>query len=645
MRKKNKQKNHSYSPAVKGKLDVAPHGMGFVSVPGMALDIKIQKENLKNAMTGDIVEVNIYKIGKTSKRPEGVISRIIERGQTECIGTVEKVSNFAFVIPDNKNIRKDIFLNETESKDLQTGDRVIVKILHWDEKSKNPIGKVIDVLTANKENDIAMQEILLQKGFNLQFPKEVLDETTQLILEISDEVINNRKDLRNILTFTIDPHDAKDFDDAISFEKINEDIYRIGVHIADVSHYVKPNTALDKEAYKRATSVYLPDRVLPMLPEKISNELCSLRPHEDKLTFSVIFDIHKNTEIQKQWFGKTIIHSDHRYTYENVQQIIETKTGIHSDIILELNALTQKIREEKYKKGAINFTSEEAKFILDENGIPESVIIKESKEAHQLIEELMLLANKAVATFVAEIKDKKIYFPYRVHDTPDIEKLKPFVDFAVQFGYSFDLTTPHTIAQSFNNMLKKSAEIPEQIILHTLGIRTMAKAIYTTENIGHYGLAFENYCHFTSPIRRYPDVIVHRILHDLLQNKYVPNKELEKACVHCSEKERSAMEAEREGTRYKQVEFMSKHLGEVLEATVSGVAAHGFWALTIEQKCEGFVHLHNMPEKEAFQFVESEYALISKNKKHKIQIGMKVKVQVVNANLEKRQVDFEYIQS
>ena len=451
--------------------------------------------------------------------------------------------------------------------------------------------------------------------------------------------------MRSILTFTIDPHDAKDFDDAISFRKLKNGNYEVGVHIADVTHYVKPDTALDKEALLRATSVYLPDRVLPMLPEKISNELCSLRPHEDKLTFSVIFQLNEKAAVQQYWIGKTIIHSDHRFTYEDVQEIIEGKEGKYRPEIVTLHGLSQQIRNEKFSKGAINFSSEEIRFKLNEDGVPVDIIIKESLESHQLIEELMLLANKTVSEYVSKIRKNKakVPFPYRVHDVPDTEKLKPFVAFASKFGHRFDLSSPEKIALSFNKMILKSAKQKGQEILHTLGIRTMAKAVYTTENIGHYGLGFEFYSHFTSPIRRYPDMLSHRILFGCLDNQIQPIKNLEELCKHCSERERKAMEAERESGKYKQVEFMQQYIGDEFDAVISGVAGFGFWAQTLPHKCEGLVSMSNLIDIDEFVYVESDYALIGKRTKLKLQMGQTIRIRIAAANLTKKQLDFEWI--
>ena len=404
-------------------------------------------------------------------------------------------------------------------------------------------------------------------------------------------------------------------------------------------------TALDEEAYERATSVYLPDRVLPMLPEKISNELCSLRPHEDKYCFSAVFEINSKAEIKNKWIGKTLIHSNHRFTYEDAQTIIETGTGIYSEEVLILNTLAKQFRKERFRHGAINFSSQEIRFKLDENGRPIGIMIKENKEANQLIEEFMLLANKAVAEMVAAVKvnKKEIPFPYRVHDRPDEEKLLPFVEFAKKFGHKFDTRTPEGIAESFNKMLKAVKGLPEQHVLEQLGIRTMAKAVYTAANIGHYGLGFKHYCHFTSPIRRYPDVMVHRILEEVIEGRPHVDKKMEQKCKHCSDRERAAMDAERAGNKYKQVEYMQQFLGEDFEGVISGVASFGFWVETIAHKCEGLVTVHSLLDYDDFRLIEGDYSLVGKRSGRQFKMGDKVWIKVISANLTKRQLDYQWV--
>jgi ribonuclease R len=525
-------------------------------------------------------------------------------------------------------------------------DRVVLRITEWS-RNKKPQGEVIQVLDESDENDRVMKEILLENGFPVVFPEDTLLASDRLPEIIPPAEIAKRKDFRNVLTFTIDPVDARDFDDAISFRALKDDLYEIGVHIADVSHFVEAGSLLDEEAYHRSTSVYLPDRVNPMLPERISNELCSLRPNEDKLCFSAVFNISIKGEVKDYWLGRTVIHSDHRFTYEDVQQIVERQEGKYQDEILILHELAQRFRKQRIRKGAINFSSVEVKFRLDEKGRPVGISIKESKESHQLIEEFMLLANRTVATHVSKIKIRKkpVPFPYRVHDTPDKEKLAPFVLFAKKYGHHFDTKSPEGIAASFNLMLRDVQGKPEQHVLEQLGIRTMAKAAYTTENIGHYGLGFTNYCHFTSPIRRYPDILVHRILQEVLDGNILAHKKLEEQCKYCSERERAAMDSERSANKYKQVEFMKQFVGDEFEGVISGVAAFGFWVETVEHKCEGLVSLNSLMEYDDFRLVEGEYALIGRRSGRSFRMGDKVRIKVISANLAKRQLDYEWVLS
>jgi len=627
----------------KGIVEVTRSGMAFVIVQGLPRDILVKQKNLNTALDGDEVLVDVLKPGNRDSRMEGVITDILKRNKTEFTGTLQVSKNFGFLIPEKGMFMPDIYIPANSLGEAKTGDKAVVKIVAWGEQSRKPVGEIIEILDASDTNDLAMKEILIEAGFPLNFPKEVMDELAQIDETITEEEVRKRRDVRNILTFTIDPVDAKDFDDAISIRPLKNGLYEVGVHIADVSHYVKPGTELDKEAERRATSVYLPDRVLPMLPEKISNELCSLRPHEDKFTFSAIFQMNDRGEVKQHWIGRTVIHSDHRFTYEDVQEIIEKKEGKYLDEILLLNKIAQTLRAERFAQGAINFSSQEVRFKLDETGKPVGIVIKESKEAHQLIEELMLLANRTVATYVSKIRVNKqpVPFPYRVHDTPDPEKLKVFASFAGKFGYKFDLSTPDGIARSFNKMLQLVQGKPEQHVLETLGIRTMAKAAYTVENVGHYGLGFEDYCHFTSPIRRYPDVLVHRVVAECLANDVHPNKQMEKECKHCSEMERKAMEAERAANKYKQVEYMQQYIGETFKGVISGVAHFGFWVETVDTKCEGLVSVHNLNKKEDFVFNDAEYALVGARSGRRFRIGQEVEIRVVAANLAKRQLDYE----
>jgi ribonuclease R len=643
--KKTKKKGASAQHTLKGVLDITRSGIGYVMVENLPSDIIVRPADFNTALHGDTVRVRVFGgPAKKSGRQQGQIVDVLQRKQSEFLGKIEIGNTAAFFTADTEKPMPDVFIPQQSLNGAVHGDRVIVRITEW-EKQKKPVGTVVQVMEAGNEGDMAMKEILMENGFPLFFPENVIEEAQRIPDTISPDEINKRKDCRDILTFTIDPVDAKDFDDAISIRLLKGGIYEIGVHIADVSHYVEPETDLDKEAYDRATSVYLPDRVAPMLPEHISNGLCSLRPKEDKLTFSAIFQITPDGEVQQYWLGKTVIHSNHRFTYEEVQEIIEKGEGLYQGEIHLLNKLAQQFRARRFGKGAINFSSQEVRFKLDETGKPIGIIIKESKEAHQLVEEFMLLANRFVAEHVGKIKVNKqdLPFPYRVHDTPDEMKLLPFVEFARKYGHTFDTKTPEGIAASFNQMLQDVQGKPEQHVLEQLGIRTMAKAVYTTENIGHYGLGFKHYCHFTSPIRRYPDVLVHRILFDVLNNKIEPEKKLEQKCKHCSEKERSAMEAERAANKYKQVEYMKEFLGEEFEGVISGVASFGFWVETIDHKCEGLVSVNSLLTYDEFRHVESDYSLVGMRSGRKFNMGDKVRIKVVAANLTKRQLDYEWV--
>lgn len=638
-------KQHQFAAELKGKLEITRSGLGYVVIADGKGDVLVRPGSFNTALHGDEVRVKVTKENVSSGRKEGKITEIIERKQTQFVGQIQLSTNFAFFIPDSDKPMPDLFIPLNKLHGAKNKEKVVAKITKWSKENKNPEGEVVSILNAENENDAAMKNLLVEANFPLQFESDVLDETQKLSETLSEKEIKKRRDCRDILTFTIDPADAKDFDDAISIRLIKDGMYEIGVHIADVSYYVEPVTALDKEAYKRATSVYLPDRVNPMLPEKISNELCSLRPDEDKFTFSAVFQMNTKGEVKQYWLGKTVIHSNHRFTYEDVQQTIEEKEGLYKDEILLLNNIAQRLRKQRFKKGAINFSSQEVRFKLDAKGKPIGIEVKESKESHQLIEEFMLLANKAVAESISKVKinNENIPFPYRIHDQPDEEKLLPFLAFAKKYGHKFDTSSPEKIALSFNQMLHDAEGKPEQHVLEQLGIRTMAKAIYSTENIGHYGLGFENYCHFTSPIRRYPDVMVHRVLESVLSQHPIIDKKMEEKCKHCSERERAAMDCERASNKYKQVEFMKDRLGEVFDGVISGVASFGFWVETIETKCEGLVSVVGLSDYDEFRLVENDYSLVGIRSGRKFKMGDKITIKVVAANLEKRQLDYEWV--
>lgn len=640
-KKKNKS-NGSAGKTFKGTLDITRSGMGYVIVVGQETDIIVRPNDFNTAMHGDTVIVRVTGGGR---RLQGEVVEVVQRKRTEFIGQIQMNETFAFFIAESEKPMPDFFIPLGNLKKAKDKDRVLARLVKWEKGDKRPVGEVVDLLSEENLNDVAMKEILLENGFPLGFPDDALEVAARIPDEIPSSEIKKRKDIREILTFTIDPVDAKDFDDAISFRTLKNGMFEIGVHIADVSHYVEPETPLDKFAYQKATSVYLPDRVNPMLPEHISNVLCSLRPNEDKLTFSAIFQMNAKAEVKDCWLGRTVIHSDRRYTYEEAQDVIETKAGDNAEVILTLNDLAQKMRKKRFNKGAINFSSQEVRFKLDEKGDPIGIVVKESKESHQLIEEFMLLANRYVAEHISKVKvkNKPLPFPYRVHDTPDHEKLLPFIAFANKFGHKFDASSPEAIAVSFNQLLKDAHGKPEQHVLEQLGIRTMAKAKYTIENIGHYGLGFIHYCHFTSPIRRYPDIMVHRVLQEVLDNHPQVDKKMEDRCKHCSERERAAMEAERASNKYKQVQYMKNHVGEDFDGVISGVASFGFWVETVDTKCEGLVSVNTLLEYDEFRHVESDYALVGMRSGKKFRMGDKVRIKVVAANLLKRQLDYDWV--
>jgi len=645
-KKKNKTTKHTHHiTTVKGTLEITRSGIGYVLIEDKSGDVLVRPGDFNTALNGDVVRVRIVKENLASKRKEGRITEVVTRKQNEFIGHIQLSTNFAFFVPDTDKPMPDLFIPLDKLKGAKHKDKVVARLVEWGKDDKKPVGEVVSLLKPEDENDAAMKELLAEAGFPLSFSDTVMEEALRLPDAISSAEIKKRKDCREILTFTIDPVDAKDFDDALSIRKLKNGNYEIGVHIADVSHFVEPDTALDEEAYKRSTSVYLPDRVNPMLPERISNELCSLRPNEDKCTFSAIFQLTTKGEIKQYWLGKTVIHSNHRFTYEDVQEIIEKGEGIYKEEIFVLNDIAKQLRKQRFAQGAINFSSQEVRFTLDEKGKPIGIVVKESKEAHQLIEEFMLLANKTVAeaVFKTEVNHKPVPFPYRVHDQPDEKKLQPFIEYAKRYGHQFNTSTPEKIAESFNQMLADVHGKPEQHVLEQLGIRTMAKAAYATKDIGHYGLAFEHYCHFTSPIRRYPDVLVHRVLESVLAGKPIIDKKMDEKCKQTSERERAAMECERAGNKYKQVEFMKSYVGQDFEGVISGVASFGFFVETVEHKCEGMVSIISLSDVDEFFLVEGDYSLAGKRSGRKFKMGDKVWIKVIAANLDKRQLDYAWV--
>ncbi|MFI5171439.1 MAG: ribonuclease R [Chitinophagales bacterium] len=624
-----------------GIVDMTQNGNAYVLIDGHLNDVFVPSRKTNRAFDGDSVRVKITFLGK-KKKPEGEIVEIIKRKKELFVGKVEISENYAFAVTDDRFNNYDFYLSADEIKKnkVKQGDRVIIRIKDWPPTMKNPIGQIVSKLSPAGDHKSDMEAILVETGISYNFPEEVEKQAKALPIEISAEEIKKRRDIRNIFTITIDPYDAKDFDDAISYRILENGNIEVGVHIADVSHYVIPDTAIDKEAYSRGTSVYLVDRVIPMLPEKLSNNVCSLRPHEDKLCFSAIFEMDKDARIINEWFGKTIIYSDRRFTYEEVQDIIDKKAGEYVEEILEFNRISTVLREKRFKNGAITFETQEVKFILDENFVPTGLYVKERKQSHMLIEDLMLLANKRVAFYMAKERSK-VPFVYRVHDLPDMQKLEEFGLNAKRFGYKLKLDSPKNISSELNKLMGEIKGKPEQNILESLAIRTMAKAVYTTKNIGHYGLAFDHYTHFTSPIRRYPDLMVHRVLQNVLTNQKLiyPNLDgLEDKCRHSSAMERKAMEAERESVKYKQVEYMSKHVGEEFDGVISGITTFGIFVEIVENKCEGLIHVDNI--RDELMYDETRRRLVSLTNSGNYELGNKIRIKVQKADLALRRLDF-----
>ena len=623
-----------------GRVDHVNKRFGYIVVEGQEEDIWVKTEDLKSAIDGDEVSVQL-KVTKQGKRVEGIVTEIIKRRKTEIVGRIEIAAKHAFVIADNRKIHTDIFVKGGKTKNANHNDKVVVKIKEWHGgRLKSPVGEVIEVLGKAGDNEAEIHSIMAEFDLPFRFEDRIEKAAQKIDETISSEEIKRRKDFRKTTTFTIDPLDAKDFDDAISLKTLKNGNYEIGVHIADVSHYVDENSPLDKEAIERATSVYLVDRTIPMLPEKLSNGVCSLRPNEDKLTFAAVFEITPDAKIKKSWFGRTVIHSDRRFTYEEAQERIESKSGDFETEINTLNELAKLFKIERFKKGAINFESVEVRFRLDENGKPIEVVPKERKDAHKLVEEFMLLANKHVAEFIFEKNKGKDTFVYRTHDDPDPEKLETFSKFAVRFGYNMKLGQAN-VSDSLNNLMEDIQGKPEQNVLESLAIRSMSKAKYTTDTNGHFGLAFPHYTHFTSPIRRYPDVMVHRLLQHYLDGGKSPNEtEYQELCLHASEREKRAASAERASIKFKQVEFMQSMEGETFAGIVTGVTEWGVFVEITQTKCEGMVRISSI-EDDFYEFDEKNYCLVGKRNKRMITLGDPLNVVVTKTDIDRRTIDLE----
>ena len=605
-------------------------------------DIYVRSADLASAIHGDTVEIELSN-RKTGENPEGKVISIIKRGRSKFVGRIELSRNFGFVVPDYKKIYQDFFIYPENLNGATANDKVLFEVTKWADRDKSPEAKVIEVLGKTGENEAEIHSIMAEFDLPFRFPENVLKESEGISEGITQEEVKKRWDFREVLTFTIDPEDAKDFDDAISFRKLENGTYEIGVHIADVTHYVIPGTALDDDAFDRATSVYLVDRTVPMLPERLSNALCSLRPNEDKLTFAAVFEMDTKGKVLKEWFGRTVIHSDHRFSYEQAQEVIETGNGTFAEEIKILNELHHILRKERFTKGAVNFETTEVKFKLDEKGKPLAVVPKVRKDAHKLIEEFMLLANRSVATYVYKMKkgEEKNTFVYRTHDLPDQEKVEDFSRFAKQFGHNLNFESA-TISRSLNKLMEEIEGKPEQNVLQSLAVRAMAKAKYTTDAKGHFGLAFDHYTHFTSPIRRYPDMMVHRLLqHYLDKGKSVAKKEYEEKCVHTSEREKRAADAERASIKYKQVEFMSLAENKEYGGIITGVTDFGIFVEIVETKCEGMVRLADMKD-DFYEFDEKNYRVIGRRRKNIYRLGDAVKVRIKKTDIDRRLIDLTF---
>lgn len=643
-----------------GILDITSKGSGYVIVRDLDDDIFIPSNNLNKGLHGDEVEVYVYRRKRRGKS-EGEVTRIITRKREEFVGVIEIQKNYAFVNMQDPKMYTDVFVPKNKIGDAENGDKVLVKLEDWPEKADSPFGKIVSVLGKPGEHDTEIHSILAQYGLPYEFPAEVEEYANTLDTSIQESEIKKRRDMRKTLTFTIDPKDAKDFDDALSFEVLENGNYEIGIHIADVSHYLQPGTILDDEAYERATSVYLVDRVVPMLPEVLSNNACSLRPNEEKYTFSAVFELNHKAEIVDQWFGRTVTYSDARFAYEEAQHIIETKentipaeislTGKEykadpkvAEATLKLDELAKIMRAKRMGEGAISFDKVEVKFNLNQDNEPVGVFFKTSKDANKLIEEFMLLANKKVAEFIGKQNPKKTFI-YRVHDEPNDEKLAALQNIIGRFGYKLDLRDRKTTTKSLNGLLKDVQGKKEQNLVDTLAIRSMSKAEYTTHNIGHYGLAFDYYSHFTSPIRRYPDVMAHRLLqHYLDKGKSVVEEEYEEKCNHSSSMENLAASAERDSIKFMQIKFMKDHENENFIGVISGVTEWGIYVEILSNKCEGMVRLKDIAD-DHYVFDQDEYAVIGQTNKKTYQLGDEVVVRVKNADLVKRHLDFTLLGS
>ena len=642
---KNKYKLNNHGIEMTGTFQRKSNGKNSFIPEGGGEPIFIAERNSAHAMNNDKVKIAFFAKRKHHDA-EGEVIEILERANDTFVGTLEVEKSYAFLVTENRTLANDIFIPKDKLKGGKTGDKAVVKVIEWPDKAKNPIGQVIDILGKAGDNTTEMHAILAEFGLPYVYPQAVEKAADKIPAEITAEEIARREDFRKVTTFTIDPKDAKDFDDALSIRKLKDNLWEVGVHIADVTHYVKEGSIIDKEAEKRATSVYLVDRTIPMLPERLCNFLCSLRPHEEKLAFSVIFDITEKGDVKNSRVVHTVIYSDRRFTYEETQQIIETKNGDFKDEVLMLDTIAKALREKRFAAGAINFDRYEVKFEIDEKGKPVSVYFKESKDANKLVEEFMLLANRTVAEQIGRVpKGKKAkVLPYRIHDLPDPEKLDNLNQFIARFGYKLRTSGTKTdISKSINHLLDDIQGKKEENLIETVSIRAMQKARYSTHNIGHYGLAFDYYTHFTSPIRRFPDMMVHRLVTKYLDGgRSVSESKYEDLCDHSSNMEQIAANAERASIKYKQVEFMSERVGQTYDGVISGVTEWGLYVELNENKCEGMIPMRDLDD-DYYEFDEKNYCLRGRRKNHTYSLGDAITVKVARANLEKKQLDFALV--
>ena len=626
-----------------GRVETITSGSAFIVCENLEEDVFVHAKNLKHALHGDTVKI---KVNEGRKKPEGEVLEIIERGKSAYIGTLQINAKFAFFVPDNNKINVDFYVPLNKLRGAKEGQKVIAAITDWPPRSKNPFGEIVDILGDVGNNEVVMHSILFEYDLPMNFPEHVEAEAEKISMKLDPKEVEKRRDFRDITTFTIDPHDAKDFDDALSIKKLENGNFEIGVHIADVSHYVTEGSILDEEAYNRATSIYLVDRVVPMLPEKLSNGVCSLRPNEEKFCFSAVFEMDNNSRVINEWYGRTVIYSDKRYAYEDAQAIIEGGEGELKEEILLMDKLAKQLRDQRLKVGGLTFDRVEVKFNLDDKGAPTGVYFKESKDANKLIEEFMLLANRKVAAFIGKKakggKPPKT-FVYRIHDKPNPDKFEQFANFVTQFGHFIKPKSEGDIAKSISNLLVDVKGKKESNMVETLAIRTMAKAEYSTNNIGHYGLGFTHYSHFTSPIRRYPDVMVHRLLQSYLDGEKSADANVyEEMCIHSSKMEKKASDAERDSIKYKQVEFMLSKIGQQFEALISGVTEWGIYAEIEENLCEGMISTRSLQD-DHYAYDQDNYCLVGKKYGEKFQLGDKIVIEIKNADLVKRQLDFEFV--